>query len=100
MSCDSDDSTANPSKKQKMDTSSSCQSTGTWVCHDSYRLGFDEKLLIENGSMLTDQHVNFAQHLLKIKFPGEQGLQSTLLQHRMKLDYNKEAGSNSSLFSS
>ena len=57
-----------------------------WVRHGRFTLAVDEKVIIESGGMLSDKHMNFAQRLLKSQFPETQGLDSTLLQHKLKLN--------------
>uniref|UniRef100_A0A1X7TR33 Uncharacterized protein n=1 Tax=Amphimedon queenslandica TaxID=400682 RepID=A0A1X7TR33_AMPQE len=57
-----------------------------WVRHGRFKLTVDEKVIIESGGILNGKHINFAQHLLKSQFPETQGLDSTLLQNRLKLN--------------
>ena len=38
--------------------------------------------MLQNGKMLTDKHINFAQRLLKEMFPEINGLQLTVLQDK------------------
>ena len=53
--------------------------TRVWVCLDgSYILTENDKRIIQSGEELTDNHVNFAQRLLKKQYPGLNGLESTL----------------------
>ena len=39
-----------------------------------------DKLLIENGSELTDKHMQFVHNLIKSQYPIIGGLHSTMLQ--------------------
>lgn len=39
----------------------------------------EDKNIISSGEKLTDKHINFAQEVLKMQFPGLDGLKNTLL---------------------
>ena len=45
----------------------------------------DRNILCNKGKMLNDNHINYAQSLLKMQFPIIEGLESTLLQRRKTL---------------
>ena len=54
--------------------------TREWVqCGGNILTNYDRKILA-TGQKLTDQHINFAQTLLRSQFPKLNGLQSTLYQ--------------------
>ena len=44
----------------------------------------DDRRILATGQKLTDQHINYAQTLLRLQFPNVNGLQSTLYQSRSK----------------
>ena len=56
-----------------------------WVHLDaeSFILTENDKQIIQSGKELTDNHVNFAQKLLKTQYPGLNGVKSTLLLTRL-----------------
>ena len=54
----------------------------TWLKFEDIVLTTNDKQLIENGMCLTDQHISFAQRLLRHQFPKMNGLRLTLLQDR------------------
>ena len=45
--------------------------------------------MIEEQHQLNDRHINFAQAILRTRFPKCNGLQNTLLQNQMKLTIAK-----------
>ena len=53
-----------------------------WVTFEMCVLYTIDKLLIENGSELTDKHIYFAQSIIKSQCPSLGGLYSTLLQEK------------------
>ena len=53
-----------------------------WVTFERCVLYTTDKLLIENGSELTDKHIHFAQSIIKSQYPSLGGLHSTLLQEK------------------
>ena len=86
------DSQIIPLKKIKLEpegTSSTCDhsNTGVWLQH-KIQLSLKEKNILSDGYQLNDKHINFAQFILKEKFPNVNGLQLTLLQTKFKLIIN------------
>ncbi len=58
------------------------EDTSEWLrCDGAFLTNYDRKILV-TGQKLTDQHINFAQALLRLQFPTLNGLQSTLYQSR------------------
>ncbi len=56
--------------------------TSEWLrCAGAFLTNYDRKVLA-TGQKLTDQHINFAQALLRLQFPTLNGLQSTVYQSR------------------
>ena len=53
-----------------------------WVQCDGVILANYDRKILATGQKLTDQHMNFAQTLLRLQFPELNGLQSTLYQSR------------------
>lgn len=53
-----------------------------WVTFERCALYTIDKLLIENGSELTDKDIYFAQSNIKSQYPSLGGLHSTLLQEK------------------
>ena len=85
-----------PLKKMKADTTIADhdESVAIWLLHNStaYRtlsLTTSDKQLIEEGKKLNNNHINYAQAMLKLAFPNIEGLQNTLLQDRLKLDVTR-----------
>lgn len=64
-----------PNEKPELPTSSAI-----WLHFNDMILRENDKHAIENGECLTDEHINFAQRLLKNQFPKINGLRLTLLQ--------------------
>ena len=62
-----------------VDTKSAKQ---VWVQFRRNTLKIEDKHLVENGSRLTDKHINFASCLIARQFPKIGGLRTTLLQTR------------------
>ena len=63
----------------KHDSGGACRSD-IWVKVHDISLTFEDKHILEQGEKLTDKHINCAQRILKLKFPGINGLRLTLLQ--------------------
>ena len=59
-----------------------CNADDIWVTYDRNTLKHSDKKIIEDGSQLTDKHIQLAQTLIRGQFPRIGGLQSTLLQER------------------
>ena len=84
-----DSATEQPAKRQKMETPVSCNNPlnadpaqASWLQLDGNTLSqFDKNELCE-GKQLNDNHINYAQALLKKQFPSLEGLQLTLLQNK------------------
>ena len=53
-----------------------------WVQCGGVVLTNDDRRILATGQKLTDQHINYAQTLLRLQFPNLNGLQSTLYQSR------------------
>ena len=53
-----------------------------WVRRDKSVLSITDKMIIESGDELTDQHIQMAQYLLKSQFPLIGGLYNTLKQRQ------------------
>ena len=56
--------------------------TTLWLRFEDIILTMNDKQIIESGMCLMDQHINFAQRLLRRQFPNLNGLQLTLLQDK------------------
>ena len=54
----------------------------TWVKIKDISLTCHDKDILEKGEKLSDKHINFAQRILKAKFPKINGLRLTLLQDK------------------
>ncbi len=52
-------------------------------------MSFNDKSIIETNNELNDNHINFAQGLLKSQFSSIEGLCCTLYQSRFKIDCMK-----------
>ena len=64
-------------------TIGACNSdAGVWVKFKDISLSATDQNILEDGGMLTDKHINFAQRLLKHAFPNINGLQLPLLQDK------------------
>ena len=61
------------------------EDTKQWVKCSGIILSRKDKLLLMNGKMLTNMHINAAQQLLKQQFQYLNGLQSTLYQLKMSI---------------
>ena len=72
-----------------------CNADDIWVTYDRNTLKHSDKKIIEDGSQLTDKHIQLAQTLIRGQFPRIGGLQSTLLQERY---HNLPSNSSSTLF--
>ena len=79
---------APPTKKRKLGSAGTEGEPQRWVQHgDILKAG------IVSGQQLNDEHVNFAQKLLKARFPCLNGLRSTLLQsHKQSLPESEQVG--------
>ena len=72
-----------PDKKRKLEPSTArMEEPQRWVQHEGIVLTTRDKKSIQEGEMLNDEHVNFAQQLLKAQFSSLNGLRSTLLQSK------------------
>ena len=79
---------APPTKKRKLGSAGTEGESQRWVQHgDILKAG------IVSGQQLNDEHINFAQKLLKARFPCLNGLRSTLLQsHKQSLPESEQVG--------
>ena len=68
-------------KKRKISVGGS-EDTREWVQCGGIILTNQDKQILFAGQKLTDQHINYAQSLLRLQFPKLNGLQSTLYQSR------------------
>ena len=76
-------------KRQKFDNIDySHNSTDLWVKCGKISLSKSQRQEIERGDWLDDNHINFAQNLIKVQFNIE-GLQSTLLQKPCRPTVNR-----------
>ena len=73
-----------PTKKRKLG-SAGMEEPQRWVQHGDILLNTEDKAGFISGQQLNDEHINFAQKLLKAQFPCLNGLRSTLLQSHKKL---------------
>ena len=55
-----------------------------WIVFDGLRLSQFDKKVLYDGKQLHDNHINFAQGLLKYQFPCLDGLKSSLLQRKQQ----------------
>ena len=79
-------SQAPPTKKRKLGSAGTEEEPQRWVQHGDILLSTEDKAGIISGQQLNDEHINFAQKLLKAQFPCLNGLHSTLLQsHKQSL---------------
>ena len=69
-------------KVEKMNEAPFTNDVTVWLQFQDIVLVMNDKELLESGKCLTDQHMNFAQRLLRKQFPKMNGLHSTLLQHQ------------------
>ena len=53
-----------------------------WIRFNRYLMTETDKGILTSGGLLSDNHINFAQHLLFHQFPSTEGLQYTILQGR------------------
>ena len=86
---------SNPSKKQKIESeiensevTSIADDEEQWLFANGVKLHV-LKRIIEKGEHLNDNMINFAQNMLKLQFPDTDGLFSTLIPERFKLDTSK-----------
>ena len=87
----------NPAKKIKLEDEDDPHTSNRDISHDQWlyhelgkvRLTKEDKSAIVDGERLNDKHISFAQNVLKIQFPEIEGLKSTILQERFKLDSSK-----------
>lgn len=56
-----------------------------WLKCYGYFVLQSDKVILEEGGKLNDNHINYAQALLRQQFPLIQGLSNTLLQQRKPL---------------
>ena len=89
-SCKENDETQ-PSKRRKTEKDSTERNnsepeadTSVWVQCGGVVLTNDDRRILATGQKLTDQHINYAQTLLRLRFPKVNGLQSTLYQSHSK----------------
>ena len=85
---DGEDLPGDPAKKIKVEeeeSTSRCDHNNedVWLYH---KIRLLNRNAMSNGRQLNDKHINFAQIILKEKFPDITGLQLTLLQTKFKLD--------------
>ena len=79
-------SQAPPTKKRKLGSAGTEGEPHRWVQHGDILLSTEDKAGIISGQQLNDEHINFAQKLLKAQFPCLNGLHSTLLHsHKQSL---------------
>ena len=77
-----DESQANKRRRIGEGSVEMSEDISEWVqCVGVILTDYDRKILA-TGEKLTDQHMNFAQTLLRLQFPELNGLQSTLYQSR------------------
>ena len=55
-----------------------------WITHGNHPLKLSDKVAIEQGEEMIDKHMQMAQHLVRIQFPVDGGLQSILLLQKKK----------------
>lgn len=55
-----------------------------WIVFDGLRLSQFDKEVLYDGKQLNDNHISFAQGLLKYQFPCLNGLKSSLLQRKQQ----------------
>ena len=62
-----------------------------WLHHDRCKIQLDseDRNTIIRGERLNDKHINYAQSLLSDKFPDITGLNSPLLQQKIRLDSSR-----------
>ena len=73
------------------DETVNAEDTKQWVKCGGIILSHKDKLILMNGKMLTDMHINAAQQLLKQQFQHLNGLQSTLYQLKRPIENTKNA---------
>ena len=83
----------NPNKKIKLEEGidvDSNSSKAVWVTFDKLTLNLSDKVTIEEGSWLSDMHIEFAQRLLRSQFTSIEGLNYTVYQNKFNLDSTKK----------
>ena len=70
--------TSEQDDSEDLDQEASCP----WIRIEDIALAMADKKAIETGKMLTDNHINLAQKMLKRQFPDFNGLRSTLMQDK------------------
>lgn len=59
------------------------EGSSIWITYEGrYSLQENDRLIIQQGGELTDEHINFSQNLIRTQFPLIGGLKSTLLQQK------------------
>ena len=91
-STNSDLTVTNPNKKIKLEEGiDSNSSKAVWVTFDKVTLYLSDKVTIEEGSWLSDMHIEFAQRLLRSQFTSIEGLLNyTVYQNKFNLDSTKK----------
>ena len=92
-STNSDLAVTNPNKKIKLEEGidvDSNSSKAVWVTFDKLTLYLSDKVTIEEGSWLSDMHIEFAQRLLRSQFTNIEGLNYTVYQNKFNLDSTKK----------
>ena len=93
-STNSDLAVTNPNKKIKLEEGidvDSNSSKAVWVTFDKLTLYLSDKVTIEEGSWLSDMHIEFAQRLLRSQFTNIEGLNYTVYQNKFNLDSTKKS---------
>ena len=86
----SDLAVTNPNKKIKLEEGIDVDSKAVWVTFDKLTLYLSDKVTIEEGSWLSDMHIEFAQRLLRSQFTSIEGLNYTVYQNKFNLDSTKK----------
>ena len=71
-----------PSTKLGEQTAQQPQPSDQWLRCQDIVLTFRDRHILTDGELLEDQHLNFAQHLIKMQFPLINGLRLTVLQNQ------------------
>ena len=79
-----DETTEPLNKKSKNDDSIEhvSEASEVWLSYNGYRLTLVDKKKISDGSMLNDNHINFAQSILKNQFQVAEGFDCSLYQYK------------------
>ena len=80
-----------PEKKIKLEEGvEDVNDESVWLTFNKINLSMQDKTTIQEGSWLSDMHINFAQSLLKLQFKNVEGLQDTVYQNKFKFDSTKK----------